>query len=460
MLPTFDGGESFWDFLTARMRLYMTHLMSKGWKQQWFYPNGGNVILLDQVARMFGCQQCWLIRGFPSVDDSWSTRCPIDAIAPLKECMPRDAFSDMFRCIHFLDNFDDREEWSEIFFGKKHVLPNTARHRRKFVKIEDAINHRWKECATAGMAMTHDGRIAGWYKSEITCRPEPKPIRTGATLHSMAMSFSPLTGYKLHARTFVRKNDSDLGMVHKNCASIQKWINLISLMLKDYKGQGRYMTMDSAYMGDIMAQVGREVWGMNMVGTVQCNRSGADTTETTKKMKPGTYDSVMWQHNNKPLMFAAWGDNSVVKTLSNCHGPEVLAAGVGVNWKRRCNNGKRERVSMEVPCPAQMKYYCQTFHLIDKGNGAEETYDMGGKSRTHNWSPKIIFWLINMTMANAYQIYCTMVTERTYDCKCLSMKDTIKEETFALMQRGAPMRTREALHPQPEIDLSRLHGCK
>ena len=52
-------------------------------------------------------------------------------------------------------------------------------------------------------------------------------------------------------------------------------------------------------MGDIMAQIGREVWGMNMVGTVQCNRSGApDTKVTTTKMKAGTYESTMWQHNN------------------------------------------------------------------------------------------------------------------------------------------------------------------
>ncbi|KAL3782167.1 hypothetical protein ACHAW5_001449, partial [Stephanodiscus triporus] len=179
-------------------------------------------------------------------------------------------------------------------------------------------------CVTAGKALTHDeSRIAGWYKNEITCGPEPKPIRTGATLHSLAVSFGILAGYKLHAR--------------------------------------RYITMDSAYMGDIMAQVGREVWGMNMVGTVQCNRSGADTKDTTKKMKKGTYESVCWQHNNKPLVFAAWGDNSVVKTLSNCHGPEILRAGDGVSRKRRGEDGKRERESTE-------------------GNGAERPYDMGEES--------------------------------------------------------------------------------
>jgi hypothetical protein len=172
----------------------------------------------------------------------------------------------------------------------------------------------------------------------------------------MAVSFGPLTGYKLHARMFGGGNDSNLGMVLMNYVSIQKLINLMLLILKDYKGQGHYVTMDVAYMGNIMAQVGQEVWGMNMVGTVQCNQLGVDTTKKTKKMKPGTYNVVMWQHSNKPLMIAAWVDNSVVKTLSNCHGPEVVAAGDGVNRKRKGNYGKRERVLTEVPYPAQMKY--------------------------------------------------------------------------------------------------------
>jgi hypothetical protein len=50
MLPTFDGGKLFWNFLAARMQLYMTYLMMKGWKQQWFDSNGRNAILLDHIT--------------------------------------------------------------------------------------------------------------------------------------------------------------------------------------------------------------------------------------------------------------------------------------------------------------------------------------------------------------------------------------------------------------------------
>ena len=58
MLPTIREGESFWRFLAARMRSYMSYLMLGGWKPRWFDPDKGTIIEDDHVARMFGCQQC------------------------------------------------------------------------------------------------------------------------------------------------------------------------------------------------------------------------------------------------------------------------------------------------------------------------------------------------------------------------------------------------------------------
>ena len=64
---------------------------------------------------------------------------------------------------------------------------------------------------------------------------------------------------------------------------------------------------------------------------------------------------------------------------------------MGVLQKKRDGKGKREGMKSKVPCPAQTKDYCAIFHLINKENGAEVNYDLGGKSRLHNWSPKLIF---------------------------------------------------------------------
>ena len=76
-------------------------------------------------------------------------------------------------------------------------------------------------------------------------------------------------------------------------------------------------------------------------------------------------------------------------------------------------DGKRKGTKTEVPCPAQTQVYCNKFHLIDKGNGAEANYNLGGKSHIHNWLPKLIFWLYNMALNNSYKMYVALVKQHT-----------------------------------------------
>ena len=82
----------------------------------------------------------------------------------------------------------------------------------------------------------------------------------------------------------------------KHTGAVQKWINLLDNILDEYKGKDHYVTMDLAYMGDILAQVGHSEWKINMVGTVQANRTGTEVKEEMNKMKCGTYKSVCFQH--------------------------------------------------------------------------------------------------------------------------------------------------------------------
>jgi hypothetical protein len=105
-----------------------------------------------------------------------------------------------------------------------------------------------------------ESRVAGWYRSGITIGPEPKPIRTGATIHSICVTFGELATYKLHCRVYGGRYDEGLDYVHENTTSTQKWVNLYNEMLAEFKGRGMCLTMDSAYMGDIMGQIGREEW--------------------------------------------------------------------------------------------------------------------------------------------------------------------------------------------------------
>ncbi len=122
------------------------------------------------------------------------------------------------------------------------------------------------------------------------------------------------------------------------------------------------------------------------------------------------------------------------------------------------SDGKRERHKTEVPCPSQTKDYCETFHLIDKGNGAEANYDLGGKSHLHNWSPKLIFWLYNMALNNAYKIYTAIMELHIAGRHLLDVGDAVWELMHELCQRGPAMRQMRAEHPSWTRDMTRLFG--
>jgi len=63
----------------------------------------------------------------------------------------------------------------------------------------------------------------------ITDPSQPKPVRTGATMHTVCLTDGPLATYKLHARIFGGKTDKDLESRHVNIATMQKWVNFMLL---------------------------------------------------------------------------------------------------------------------------------------------------------------------------------------------------------------------------------------
>ncbi len=106
--------------------------------------------------------------------------------------MPKNAFQDIYTCLHFDDNWDGDNKWGDVYADSKKCSPEgTAKHRQKFsmYMYEDGFNRQWKECLIFGRWLTFDeSHVAGWYHIPITQGPDPKPIRTGATIHSLAIT--------------------------------------------------------------------------------------------------------------------------------------------------------------------------------------------------------------------------------------------------------------------------------
>jgi hypothetical protein len=133
-----------------------------------------------------------------------------------------------------------------------------------------------------------------------------------------------------------------------------------------------------------------------------------------------------------------------VKTLSNYHSATVLEVEDGLMQRAKDESRKKVMHQKAVPCPAQTKVYCKTFHLIDKGNGKEAKYHMARKSQSHNWVPKLFFHLFNMAINNAHVVYKELVTRD--GGKRLLMGKAVKELAHSLCQQGAPIRNRAATH--------------
>jgi hypothetical protein len=74
----------------------------------------------------------------------------------------------------------------------------------------------------------------------MTIGPEPTPIRTGATLHTVCVTHGPLSTNKLFARVYGGKYDEDIDRHNKNTVT--------KLMLDPFKHNGHCVVMDSAYI--------------------------------------------------------------------------------------------------------------------------------------------------------------------------------------------------------------------
>ena len=66
------------------------------------------------------------------------------------------------------------------------------------------------------------------------------------------------------------------------------------------------MLRATQHMGDNMAQVSQKIWNINIVGTIQANRTGDPMAAYLKgnPMKKRTYEYKMWQHNTRSLVAA------------------------------------------------------------------------------------------------------------------------------------------------------------
>ena len=88
----------------------------------------------------------------------------------------------------------------------------------------------------------------------------------------------------------------------------------------------------------------------------------------------------------------------------------------------------------------QNKYHSKSFHFIDKGNGAETKFDMGGTSKVLNWAPKLTMRFFTWRSTMQFLIYKALTGKHTPARRRLKMPAAIKELVNAGMQQGNAMK--------------------
>ena len=121
-------------------------VMHHDFKPQYYDPMGDKkkneykYITADHVARFYGVMIARIWSNNTSIDNMWSVREILDAVPPVKESMPQDAYKDIYRCMHFVDDWevDSDSEWDEYFMDPKvGGVGSTATHRTKFSIVKD-----------------------------------------------------------------------------------------------------------------------------------------------------------------------------------------------------------------------------------------------------------------------------------------------------------------------------------
>jgi len=64
-------------------------------------------------------------------------------IGTCMEGMPKNAFRDIYTCLHFDDDWDRDDKWGDVYVDKKQCSPDcTVHHRQKFSMFKDGFNGR------------------------------------------------------------------------------------------------------------------------------------------------------------------------------------------------------------------------------------------------------------------------------------------------------------------------------
>jgi hypothetical protein len=128
MLPKFGNADDI-SFMSTWQHGCRTTCFTSSVRRigpKYFCPADKKCITAEDIVQFFGCQLAPSFWGNPSIEQTWLTKEALDVIGTCMGCVPRCAFEDMYRCLHFDDDQDDSAgEWDKIYQDQKCAVQMT-----------------------------------------------------------------------------------------------------------------------------------------------------------------------------------------------------------------------------------------------------------------------------------------------------------------------------------------------
>ena len=125
--------------------------------------------------------------------------------------------------------------------------------------------------------------------------------------------------------------------------------------------------------------------------TIRPTRKDVPVMAADNSLKRGDFD---YRSTPDGISVYKWRDNRPVHFILNYHNPTVTTV------KRKQKDGSK----LVVACPEVVKHYNENMGGVDKHDMLRQMYGVNRKSM--KWWHRIFFGLLDMTIVNAYALYC------------------------------------------------------
>ncbi|XP_044742044.1 piggyBac transposable element-derived protein 1-like [Chrysoperla carnea] len=230
-------------------------------------------------------------------------------------------------------------------------------------------------------------------------------------------------GYKLWILAdkcgFVKKFDvyqGKTGQVDKKFENYNLGERVVLEMTEEHWGKQKIIYFDNFFTSLRLLEK-LKVEGTFACGTIRQNRKGIPPTINDKHMKRGDFDH---KTSNTGITFCKWMDNRPVLLASNYNGSKETTV------ERRDKKGEKH----PIKCPEVICDYGKFMGGVDRADHLRSLYNLDRRSK--KWWHRLLFGMIEISLINAYIIYCQARTK-------MSVLEFRRAVTNGLAVKGATL---------------------